>query len=143
MWKLFPREMGTVILKTCGTVRRGKSRRRRFPRDSGGPALSPQRGPRAPAGEGPVLRGKHAGLLEQTSVLAEQTRGKDGPSQRRERQHWTWRSTQASGQQASLFQENASSPGTTIVHFCLLRPLLDLEQALAPSRNSLRALEIS
>lgn len=44
--------MGTVILKTCGVVRRGKSRGQTILRSSQGPALSPGDIPRPPEEEG-------------------------------------------------------------------------------------------
>lgn len=82
MWKLFQQEMGTVILKTCGTVRHGKSRRRRFPRGGPGTCPEPTATSGATVGGGQVWRGKPAGPRQQTPnvPLAEPTRGQDGQS---------------------------------------------------------------
>lgn len=140
MWKLFQQEMGTVILKTCGTARRGKSRRPRFPGDGQGPALSPQH-PWAAGGGGQVLTGKH----EQTPecVTGKQTtRGQEGQSPAQGGSELDLE------KHPGLRSETIFVPGDWKLpkesYFLFLSALyLAIPRAVPPSRNLLKAQVIS
>lgn len=137
MWKLFQREMGTVILKTCGAARHGKSRA--F-------AHEPQEQPGdLPSAHSDILgtaeyqasRGKHPEPLEQPLECAtvQETAGEKGRTLcRRENGIWAHGNSKASVSEAIFVPGEWKLPqGSYFYPACSFSYPLYLLQCLEPT----------